>query len=82
MVGITIYEVKDHHISNGQVREELNNYYTFHQSLKLRRAKWLKKLALMSSKRGPRNALLSWIYHEPRKHRGQQQHITTRLSAL
>ena len=80
MVGITIYEVKDHHISNGQVREELNNCYTFHQSLELRRARWLKKLALMSCKRGPRNALLSWIYNKPRKHGGQQQHITTSLS--
>ena len=35
----------------------------------------------MSCKRGgPRNRLLSWIYNEPRKHGGQQQHITTSLS--
>ena len=80
MVGVTIYEVKDHHISNKQVKEELNNCYTFHQSLELRRARWLKKLALMSCKRGPQNALLSWIYNKPRKHRGKQQHITTSLS--
>ena len=44
MVNITIYDVKDEHISNKQVREELNNCYTFHQSLELRRAKLLKKL--------------------------------------
>ena len=42
MVGITIYEVKDHHISNRQVRDEFNNYYTFHQSVELRRARWLE----------------------------------------
>ena len=80
MVGITIYYLKDHYISNKQVGEELNNCYTLHLSLKLRRARWLEKLSLMSCKRGPRNALLSWIYKEPRKHGGQQQHITTSLS--
>mmetsp|Transcript_4274 Transcript_4274/g.4550 ORF Transcript_4274/g.4550 Transcript_4274/m.4550 type:complete len:89 (-) Transcript_4274:283-549(-) len=37
MVGITIYDVEDHHISNEQVQEELSNYYTFHQSLELKR---------------------------------------------
>ena len=79
MIGITIYDVKDHHISNFQVREKLNNSYTFHQSLELRRARWLEKLALMSCKRGPRNTLLSWIYKKPRKQGGQQQHITTNL---
>ena len=51
MVGITIYYVKDIHISNEQVREELNNCYTFHQSLKLQRARWLEKLALMNCNR-------------------------------
>ena len=80
MIGITIYEVKDHHISNEQVREELNNCYTFHQSLELRRARWLEKLALMSCKRGPRNVLLSWIYKKARKQGLQQQHISTSLS--
>ena len=79
MVGVTIYEVKDHHISNKQIREELNNCYIFHQSLELRSARWLKKLALMSCKQGPRKALLSWIYNESRKQGGQQQHITTSL---
>mmetsp|Transcript_48337 Transcript_48337/g.54808 ORF Transcript_48337/g.54808 Transcript_48337/m.54808 type:complete len:86 (+) Transcript_48337:2034-2291(+) len=34
----------------------------------------------MSRKRGPRNALLSWIYNEPRKQGGQQKHIATSLS--
>ena len=80
MVGVTIYEVKDHHILKEQFREELGNCYTFHQTLELRRARWLEKLALMSCKQGPRNALLSWIYNEPRKQGGQQQHITTSLS--
>ena len=44
MVGIIIYEVKDTHISNEQVREELI-CYKIHQSLELRRARWLEKLA-------------------------------------
>ena len=39
-----------------------------------------KKLALMSCKRGPRNALLSWIYNESRKQGDQQQHIKISLS--
>ena len=80
MVRVTIYEVQDHHISNKQVREELEDYYTFHQSLELQRRQWLEKLALWSCKRGPQNASLSWIYNEPRKQGGQQQHITTSLS--
>ena len=79
MVGITIYDVKDNHISNKQVREELT-CYKIHQSLELRRARWLEKLAHMNDKRGPKNALRSWIYNEPRKQGGQQQHIRTSLS--
>ena len=58
MVGITIYDVKDNHISNEQVREELT-CYKFHQSLELQRARWLEKLALMDDNRGPKNALCS-----------------------
>ena len=79
MVGITIYDVKDNHISNKQVREELT-CYKIHQSLELRRARWLEKLAHMNDKRGPKNALRSWIYNESRKQGGQQQHIRTSLS--
>ena len=58
MVGITIYEVKDNHISNKQVREELT-CYKIQQSLELQGARWLKKLAQMNDNRGPRNALHS-----------------------
>ena len=79
MVGITIHDVKDSHISKEQVREELT-CYKIHQSLELRRARWLEKLAHMNDKRGPKNALCSWIYNEPRKQGGQQQHIRTSLS--
>ena len=39
MVTITIYKVKDHQISNKNVRDKLNNYYTFYWSLKLKSAK-------------------------------------------
>jgi len=49
-------------------------------SLELRRARWLEKLARMNDNRGPRNALRSWIFNEPRKQGGQQQHIRTSLS--
>ena len=80
IIGITIFDVKDHHTSSNQVREELNNCYTFHQSLELKRARWLEKLSLMSCKQGPRNILLSWIYKKSRKQGGQQQQISTSLS--
>ena len=66
MANITIYDVKDFYISNRQVREELT-CYTIHQSMELRRARWLEKLALMKENRGPKNVLRSWIYNKPRK---------------
>ena len=53
MVGITIYDAKDNYISNEQVREELT-CYKIHQSLELRRARWLEKLAQMNDNRGPK----------------------------
>ena len=34
----------------------------------------------MSDNQGPKNALRSWIYNEPRHRDGQQQHIKTSLS--
>ena len=80
MVGITIYVVKDNHISNKQVREELNNCYQFHQSLEQQSARWLEKLALMNCKRRPKNALRSWIYNKSRKQGGQQKNIRTSFS--
>ena len=46
MVGITIYDVKDHHISTNDVREEeeLGDCYETRQSMELRRAihRWLE----------------------------------------
>ena len=80
MVGITIYNVKDIHISNEQVREELNNCYTFHQSLKLRRARWLEKLALMNCNRGQKHALRSWIYNKSGRQGGQHNSNTSELA--
>ena len=50
IVVVIIYRVKDDHISNEQVGQELENCYTLHQSLELRRARWLEKLAQMSCK--------------------------------
>ena len=79
MVSITIYDVKDNHISNKQFREELT-CYKIHQSLELRRTKWLEKLALVNDNKGPKNLLHSWIYNKLRKQGGQQQHIRSSLS--
>ena len=79
MVGITIYNIKDNHISNEQVRGEFT-CYKIHQSLELQRARWLEKLVLMNDNRRPKNALCSWIYNKSRKQGGQQQHIRTSLS--
>ena len=79
MVNITIYNVKDNHISNKQVREKLT-CYKFHHTLELQRARWLKKIALMNNNRGPKNALRSWIYNKSRKQGCQQQNIRTSLS--
>ena len=79
MVGITIYDVKDNHISNKQVREEFNKCYKFHQSLELQRVKWLK-LALMNDNRGLKKYTV--FMNKWRKQGGQQQNIRTGLSIM
>ena len=80
MVGITIYDVKDHHISMDLVREELGNCYEIKQSMELRRARWLEKLSTMSYKRGPRQIFCSWVFDCPRRAGRQQQQIKHSLS--
>ena len=65
-VNHNLYDVNDHHISNEQVRrEELGNccvVYINHYDLE--------------GKRGPRNALLSWLLGKPGKAGGQQEYST------
>ena len=60
LIGITINDVKDHHISMDLVREELGNCYEIKQSMELRISRWLEKLSTMSYKRGPRQNLCLW----------------------
>jgi len=60
MLGITTYDVKDHHMSNKSVREQMEGAYTITQSMDLRRARWLEMLANMTSDRGPRKLLVAW----------------------
>ena len=79
--GITIYNVKDNHISMNLVREELGNCYEIKQSMELRRAtRWLEKLSTMSYKRGPRQFCCWWVFNCPRRAGRQQQQIKHSLS--
>ena len=39
---------------------DMDNCYTIEQSIELRRARWLEKLAHMGLDRGPRNLLQAW----------------------
>ena len=59
MLNLSIYDVKDLHISNAQIREELG-CNTLTQSMELRRARWLEKLANMPETRNPRKILVAW----------------------
>ena len=63
---VTIYDIKEHHIKNEQIRENLHNCYTMEQSMELRRARWLEKLAQMDTTRGPR-ALDNYYKHGSHK---------------
>ena len=60
MLKISIHDVKEAHIKNSQIREELDNCYTLHQNMELRRARWLEKLAYMTESRNPRKILVAW----------------------
>ena len=52
-------EVREYHIRNETIREELG-CYSLHQSMELRRARWLEKLAKMPATRNPRKVFVSW----------------------
>ena len=60
MLHITMSEVKEQHIKNEDIRNEFNNCRSLEQSMELRRARWLQKLATMDENRNPRKILLAW----------------------
>ena len=60
MLNISMMDVKELHIKNSEVREKLGNCYTLTQSMELRRARWLEKLANMPAARNPRKGLIAW----------------------
>ena len=65
MLHITMTDVKEQHIKNEDIRKEFDNCRTLEQSMELRRARWLQKLATMDENRNPRKILLAWT-PEPR----------------
>jgi hypothetical protein len=60
MLNLTIYEVKEQHITNKEVRKRAGNSYSMQQMMELRRCRWLEKLSKMNDKRGPRKILAAW----------------------
>ena len=60
MLNITIYDVKEQHITNDQVREKMNNCHNLMQMLELRRARWLEKIAHMDETKNTRKFLVAW----------------------
>ena len=56
MAGITIFDVKEKHITNKQVRERLGNCRSLHQLVEITRTKWLQKLATMKHNRKPKKS--------------------------
>ena len=67
-VNHNLYDVNDHHISNEQAREEKN--------LEIAVVYFFINHYDLEGKRGPRNALLSWLLGKPGKAGGQQEYIT------
>eukprot|EP00980_Cylindrotheca_fusiformis_P002310 scaffold535_cov65-Cylindrotheca_fusiformis.AAC.12 len=65
MANITMFDVKEKRIHNEKIREMMGNYYTFHQTMEIRRLRWLEKLAeklaAMPETRNPRKICISWI---------------------
>ena len=82
MAGITIFDVKEKHITNKQVRERLGNCRSLHQLVEITRTKWLQKLANMKHNRKPKKILKCWIYKTPRPVGRRQECIETSLSKM
>jgi len=71
MLNITIYDVKEQHISNREVRKRMGSY-KMEQTMELRRARWLEKISHMGADRGPRKVIVAWTTNERPKGRPQQ----------
>ena len=84
MAGITIFDVKEKHITNKQVRERLGNCRSLHQFIEISRTKWLQKLANMNHNRKPKRILKCWIFKTPRPRPvgRRQECIKTSLSKM
>ena len=84
MAGITIFDVKEKHITNKQVGERLGNCRSLHQFIEISRTKWLQKLANMNHNRKPKRILKCWIFKTPRPRPvgRRQECIKTSLSKM
>ena len=70
----------EQHIKNDTIREKLGNCRTLHQTMELKRSKWLEKLANYDYSRNPRKLLKAWHYNMPRPVGRTQQTIKKSLS--
>ena len=82
MAGITIFDVKEQHITNKQVREGLGNCRSLHQIIEISRCKWLQKLAKMDHNRKPKKTLKCWVFKAPRPVGRRQECIETSYSKM
>ena len=80
MANINIYDVMEQHIKNDTIREKLRNCRTLHQTMELKRSKWLQKLANHDYSRNPRKLLKAWLYNVKRPVGRTQQTIKKSLS--
>ena len=79
ILGVTIYDVKDQHIKNSTMQEDMDGAHTLTTSLELCRARWLERLAGMTANRSPRKLLVAWT-PTPRPTRCPQQTICHSLN--
>ena len=82
MAGITIFDVKEKHIINKQVRERLENCRSLYQLIEMSRTKWLQKLANMNHNRKPKKILKCWIFKKIRPVGRRQECIEKSLSKM
>eukprot|EP00980_Cylindrotheca_fusiformis_P016049 scaffold4732_cov140-Cylindrotheca_fusiformis.AAC.1 len=61
MANITMFDVKEKQIHNAKIREMMRNCYTIHQTMEIRRLRWLEKLSEMPETRNPSKIFISWI---------------------
>ena len=59
MLNLTMHNVKEQRIRNSSIRQQLQ-CYSLHQTMELRRSRWLEKLAKMPDTRNPRKIFVAW----------------------